>query len=67
MLKDINWEPLAFYTGRYACKNHNINVKEVNQEPLTFCTWCCACKKHKINVNRRQSGAPCFWYVALRV
>jgi hypothetical protein len=41
-------------------------LKDVNQDHLAFCMHC-TCKKLKIDVKGRQSGAPCFLYVALRV
>jgi hypothetical protein len=44
-----------------------MRIRDVNWEPLAFYTWRCACKKYKIDVKERQSGAPYFLYVMLRI
>jgi hypothetical protein len=66
MIRDLNREPLAFYTQHCTCKKHKIDDKGCQSGAPCFCTWRCACKKYKIDDKGRQSGAPCFLYALVR-
>jgi hypothetical protein len=65
MLRDNNWEPLAFCTWHCACKKHKTYDKGHQSIALAFCMQCYACKKYKIDVKGRQSGVPYFLYVVV--